>query len=68
MVLCECSEKDKMGEPKDVMYGWCRKCREKHPEDYKQLVGNSCTYCGAAIEDYYPPLGIVLAVVLFPIG
>ena len=29
---------------------------------------NSCTYCGAAIEDYYPPLGIVLAVILFPIG
>ena len=28
-----------IGEPKDVMYGWCRKCREKHPEDYKQLVG-----------------------------
>ena len=32
------------------------------------IARKSCTYCGAAIEDYYPPLGIVLAVILFPIG
>jgi hypothetical protein len=27
------------GEPKDVMYGWCHKCRDKYPEEYKNLVG-----------------------------
>ena len=27
------------GQAKDVMYGWCCKCREKRPEEYKGLVG-----------------------------
>ena len=27
------------GEPNDVMYGWCHKCREKHRDEYKNLKG-----------------------------
>merc|ERR1711994_403818 len=68
MVLCECKEEDKAGEPKNVMYGWCSKCRNKLPDDYKKLVGNNCTYCGGAIENNYPPIGLFFGVVLFPIG
>ena len=27
------------GTPNDVMYGWCHKCREKYPDEYKNLKG-----------------------------
>ena len=37
--LCECSPEDKKGEPRNVMYGWCVKCRAKFPEDYKKVEG-----------------------------
>jgi len=66
--MCECTDEDKVKEPTDVMYGWCHKCREKYAEEYKNLVGNNCTYCGGAIEDNYPPAGIAAGVLLFPIG
>lgn len=68
VALCECTEEEKKEEPRDVMYGWCHKCREKYAEEYKNLVGAHCTYCGGDIEDNYPPMGIVLAVILFPFG
>merc|ERR1712223_652406 len=42
--LCECAPEDRKGEPKNVMYGWCVKCRGKFPEDYKKLVGNPLCY------------------------
>lgn len=66
--MCECTEEDKAGDPSDVMYGWCHKCREKHTQEYKNLKGNNCTYCGGGIEDNYPPAGIAAALLLFPIG
>ena len=34
----------------------------------KNISSRNCTYCGGAIEDNYPPAGILLALVLFPIG
>ena len=37
--LCECSAEDKKGEPRNVLYGWCLKCRAKFPEDYKKVEG-----------------------------
>ena len=37
--LCECTEEDKKGEPRNVMYGWCLKCRAKFPQDYKKVEG-----------------------------
>ena len=37
--LCECSAEDKKGEPRDVLYGWCLKCRAKFPQDYKKVEG-----------------------------
>ena len=27
------------GDPNDVMYGWCHKCREKYTAEYKNLKG-----------------------------
>lgn len=66
--MCECTEEDKKGEPSGVMYGWCHKCRDKYPDEYKNLKGNNCTYCGGGIEDNYPPAGIAAALLLFPIG
>jgi len=50
------------------MYGWCHKCREKFKDQYQALTGTHCTYCGGQLEDNYPPLGVALAVLIFPIG
>merc|ERR1712080_627683 len=66
--MCECTEEEKAKEPTDVMYGWCHKCREKHVDEYKNLVGNNCTYCGGAIEDNFPPAAIALGILCFPCG
>eukprot|EP00090_Calanus_glacialis_P026217 TRINITY_DN4116_c0_g1_i2.p1 TRINITY_DN4116_c0_g1~~TRINITY_DN4116_c0_g1_i2.p1 ORF type:complete len:114 (+),score=25.19 TRINITY_DN4116_c0_g1_i2:105-446(+) len=65
---CECTAEDKAKDPTDVMYGWCHKCRAKYKEEYENLVGNNCTYCGGAIEDNYPPAAIALGVLCFPCG
>merc|ERR1712198_14226 len=65
---CKCSDDEKKGEPSDVMYGWCHKCREKHKTDYDNLAGKNCTYCVGTIEDNYPPAAIAFGVLLFPIG
>ena len=27
------------GDPTDVMYGWCHKCREKFKDQYQALTG-----------------------------
>ena len=32
------------------------------------LCRTHCTYCGGQLEDNYPPLGVALAVLIFPIG
>ena len=37
--LCSCTPEDKEGEPKNVLYGWCVKCRSKYPEDYSKVIG-----------------------------
>lgn len=65
---CECTAETKSKEPPGVMYAWCTKCREKYPDEYANLTGNNCTYCGGAIEDNYPPVGVALAVLCFPVG
>merc|ERR1712012_437026 len=66
--VCQCSPEEKKKEPRDVMYGWCVKCRSKHAEDYKKVVGVQCTYCGADTEDNFTPCGIAIAILCFPIG
>merc|ERR1712004_250293 len=65
--VCQCSPEEKKKEPRDVMYGWCVKCRSKHAEDYKKVVGVQCTYCGADTEDNFTPCGIAIAILCFPI-
>merc|ERR1712032_732979 len=62
--VCQCSPEEKKKEPRDVMYGWCVKCRSKHAEDYKKVVGVQCTYCGADTEDNFTPCGIAIAIFL----
>ena len=32
------------------------------------IFRRNCTYCSGDIEDNYPPTGILLAILLFPIG
>ena len=56
------------GEPQNVMYGWCGKCRVKYEDKFQALRGNNCTYCGGDLEDNYPPSAICLAMALFPFG
>merc|ERR1719270_1443855 len=65
---CICTEEQKSAPPKDVLYGWCTKCRQSHKTMYKRVEGSNCTYCGGDIEDNFSSCGLAAAILLFPIG
>eukprot|EP00090_Calanus_glacialis_P012335 TRINITY_DN20851_c0_g1_i1.p1 TRINITY_DN20851_c0_g1~~TRINITY_DN20851_c0_g1_i1.p1 ORF type:complete len:116 (-),score=21.48 TRINITY_DN20851_c0_g1_i1:24-371(-) len=66
--LCTCTDEDKAGEPRNVLYGWCVKCRSKYPDDYNRVIGTQCTYCGADVEDSFTTTGMIAVCLLFPLG
>ena len=53
---------------RDVLYGWCSKCRLNHAGEYKKVAHSQCTYCGGDVEDNYPAAGNIFAMILFPVG
>lgn len=65
---CTCTQEDKIGEPKDVLYGWCKKCRISHKRMYSRIEGINCTYCGGDVEPEFTTTGLISACLLFPIG